>query len=174
MGVMGLDTTVRKPESKKEGECHRLSGLRAISLPKDRGKIEIKLLPSLNMDRTDGGYILSRFDKIGKDFEFPNITWCAKLTWGRETWPTLIIEFGMEKPEQFCSIAIKLARETLRRIGVEDPTGYHLAEFVVRHAEFVRFEGAWISLVRWLRIENRLPVQCFCDEDEISLASEAA
>lgn len=173
MKTMGFETTVPMAKSDK-GICHKLYGVRAVSLPERRAKIEVDLRPFLNFNHTDGDYILALFKDLGKGLRHDDTIVFSMASWGTTTWPPVVIEFELHNGERFCNTVIKLVAEIFERLGLEkDHADYRLADFTLRQADFVKFEGAWISFVRWLRIENQLPAVCLFDDENIELAEAA-
>jgi len=167
----GRETNVPMVEG-ETGKCHTLYGVKAVSLQERRAKIEVNLRPQLNFDHTNGEHILARFADLGKNLRHDATIVFSRASWGKGCWPSVVVEVELKNGDQFCSTAIKLVREIFGRLGVEDAKGYNLAQFTLKQADFVPFEGQWISFVRWLRIENQLPVACLGDEENIEMAVE--
>ncbi len=69
-----------------------------------------------------------------------------------------IVRFGLENGEQFCDIAIEVARATLAALGVYDREGRTTTDFELKRETFAKFEGNWITFENWLRMKHCLPV----------------
>lgn len=151
----------------EKGKFQRLYSIRAVSLPERLGKIEVALYPSVHLSNHAGEHhILKRLGNLGN--EIPQVT-VYRGTWGDGAWPPLIIKFKMGEGESFCDTAITLVKKILERAGVQDRDNYWLGHFTHDQASFVRFENSWVSFVRWLRMEHRLPMDYVLDDKNIPL-----
>lgn len=172
-GTGGLGTTLPvinndgKPEKVR---TQKLNGIRAVSLPDRRGRIEVGMYPSISTGNHGKRYISERFKNL-----LPlrtGIVVNPKLAWGERTWPDLVINFTLHDGESFCDAAIDLVEAIFQRAGVVDIGKYHLGNFTLTNSTFVRLENAWISFVRWLRIQHRLPLDYVDDDRRIHLVEE--
>lgn len=66
--------------------------------------------------------------------------------------------FVLAEREEFCDQAIEIGRAIHEALGIEDSTGYRLADFSLSYDKFVMLDGVWITFVRWLRMGHRLPI----------------
>ncbi len=164
--AMGLDTNIPVTDWKNsEKHVHRIHGIRAISLPDRKARLEVDILRVSIGPTTQAGLITTRLKTLHKKLKYPNEVPFLEVCRKGDFDITFMVKFQLENGEQFCNTVIALVRELFVRFGADDGHGYHLADFKLRQDDFVRFENAWISFVRWLRIENQLPVDCLGDKN---------
>lgn len=68
------------------------------------------------------------------------------------------LSFVLANSEQFCDTAIEIGRGVFEALGINDESGIYLAGFSLKRESFVMIDGSWITFVRWLRINHRLPI----------------
>ena len=154
----------------EKGKTQRLFGLRAVSLPARRGRIEVGINPSVNFTSHAGEHhILNRFTKLLEDDRRVGV---YRGTWGEGAWPPLIFNFTLHDGESFCDTAIDIIEAILKRAGVQDEHNYWLGHFTLKQDTFVKFENGWISFIRWLRIQHKLPLDYVGDDRAVTLVEE--
>jgi hypothetical protein len=171
----GLKTDIPIPKSSdSEEEFYKFHEIRAISLPDNKAKLELVLLRTSMDQEAETGLIIPRLQKLHDNIRYAdggytNVPFVRAYRKGDYD-NTFIVEFPLENEDQFCNAAIAFLRQLFLAFNIDSRNGYLLADFKLRHDDFVEFEKGWISLVRGVRIENQLPAEIWSDED-IPLAS---